>query len=141
MATKSFVDTNVLIYAAAGKTDAPEKYERSWAILNERNFCLSGQVLSEFYVNVRNGKKQTVPLTDQEAATWVDRLSISPVIGIDADIVRQGIAYSIRYKIKYWDAALIASAERLEVPIIYTEDLNDGQTYGSVRAINPYKMH
>lgn len=141
MAIKSFIDTNVLIYAAAGKNDAPEKYERSWLILNERNFCLSGQVLAEFYVNVRSAKKQSVPLSDQEAAAWVERLSISPVVGVDADIVRQGIAYSFRYKIKYWDAALIAAAERMDVPVIYTEDLSDGQTYGSVRAVNPYKMH
>ena len=62
-----------------------------------------------------------------------------PVAPIDDAIVRQGIAYARRYKIKYWDAALIAAAERLAAPILYTEDLNQDQLYGSVRVVNPFR--
>ncbi len=48
---------------------------------------------------------------------------------------------SERYKISYWDGAILAAAEQLGAPILYTEDLNDGQTYGSVTVINPFKAH
>ncbi|PAQ06083.1 hypothetical protein [Mesorhizobium temperatum] len=37
--------------------------------------------------------------------------------------------------------AIIAAAERLGVKTLYTEDLNHGQTYGSVVAINPFRTH
>ena len=61
-----------------------------------------------------------------------------PVVAVDADLVREGIRHSIRYQISYWDAALIAAAERLDAPTLYTEDLNHGQLYGSVKVINPF---
>ena len=36
---------------------------------------------------------------------------------------------------------LTAAAERPGATMLYTEDLNDGQQYGSVTAINPFKEH
>lgn len=139
MSVEAFVDTNVLIYAAAGRVDEPDKYAKAWAVLDEAKFGLSGQVLAEFYVNVV--KKPKVPLRPEEAAGWVDRLSTVPVVGMDADVVREAIRHSHRYAISYWDAALIVAAERLDAPILYTEDLNHGQTYGSVRVVNPFRTN
>jgi predicted nucleic acid-binding protein len=43
--------------------------------------------------------------------------------------------------ISYWDAALVAAAEVIGAPILYTEDLNHGQKYGSVTVINPFKAN
>ncbi|MER9236560.1 hypothetical protein NKI56_31860 [Mesorhizobium sp. M0622] len=41
-----------------------------------------------------------------------------------------------------WDGAIIAAAaERLGVKTLNTEDLNHGQAYGSVVAINPFRSH
>ncbi|TIP29869.1 MAG: PIN domain-containing protein [Mesorhizobium sp.] len=37
--------------------------------------------------------------------------------------------------------AIIAAAERLGVKALYTEDLNHGQAYGSVVAVNPFRTH
>ena len=136
MNVEALIDTNILIYAAAGRHDEPEKYARSWSVLDDAKFGLSGQILAEFYVNVRT--KPKVPLTPIEAATWVDRLSTVPVVGVDADVVREAIRHSHRFKISYWDAALIAAAERLDAPVLYTEDLNHGQLYGSVKVVNPF---
>jgi len=138
MSVESFLDTNILIYAAAGRPDAPDKYARAWDLLDEAKFGLSGQVLAEFYVNVLT--KPDVPLKPAEAAIWVDRLSTVPVVPIDADLVREAINHSHRYRIHYWDAALIAAAERLDAPILYTEDLNHNQLYGSVRVVNPFRL-
>lgn len=137
MSVESFVDTNVLIYAAAGRLDEPVKWERAWSLLHTAKFGLSGQVLAEFYVNAL--KKPKVPLKPDEAAAWVVRLSTVPVVPVDAHVVQEAVRHSHRYKIKYWDAALIAAAERLDVPILYTEDLNHDQLYGSVRVVNPFR--
>ncbi len=57
---------------------------------------------------------------------------------IDSALVKTAAAVSARYSISYWDGAIVAAAEALGTPILYTEDLNHGQAYGSVTAINPF---
>lgn len=130
-----FLDTNVLIYAAMGSEDEPAKYERALELLTTR-FGTSGQVLAEFYVNsMRKGSR---PLTVDEASEWVSRLSKKAFQPIDYGVVRSAIETSRRYQISYWDGAIIAAAEKLGARVVYSEDLNHGQTYGSVRVENPF---
>lgn len=45
---------------------------------------------------------------------------------------------SEHYKVSYWDGAIVCAAEVLRAPILYTEDLNDGQFYGKVQVRNPF---
>lgn len=130
-----FLDTNVLLYAALGSVDEPAKYERAVELLTTR-FGTSGQVLAEFYVNAQ--RKGATPLTPEEAQEWVRRLSKKPFQPVDYRVVRAGIEHARRYRISYWDAAVIAAAERLGARVVYSEDLNHGQTYGSVRVENPF---
>ena len=139
MSVEAFVDTNVLLYAASGALRYPDKHRQAWEIIDEGNYAISGQVLAEFYVNAQKEKATLVPLTKDETADWIDRLCLVPVVPIDHLIVQQAISHSNRYQISYWDAALIAAAEAISAPTIYTEDLNHGQKYGSVTAINPFK--
>ncbi len=42
-----------------------------------------------------------------------------------------------RYQISFWDALILQAAESAGAETLYTEDLSDGQTYGSVRVVNP----
>jgi predicted nucleic acid-binding protein len=130
-----FLDTNILIYAALGSVDEPAKYDRALELLTRR-FGTSGQVLAEFYVTVQ--RKGARPLTPEEAQEWVFRLSKKPFQPIDYRVVRSGIENAQRYMISYWDGAIIAAAERLGAKVLYSEDLNHGQTYGSVRVENPF---
>jgi predicted nucleic acid-binding protein len=44
-----------------------------------------------------------------------------------------------RYGIHYWDAAIIEAARSLGCDTVLSEDLSDGQDYGGVRVINPFK--
>jgi predicted nucleic acid-binding protein len=140
MSVEAFVDTNVLLYAAAGALRYPAKNKLAWDIINTGNYAISAQVLAEFYVNATKARKdRPAPMEVPEASMWVENLSTVPVVPIDQFIVQQAVAYAQRYMISYWDAALIAAAEIVKAPILYTEDLNHGQKYGSVIAINPFK--
>jgi predicted nucleic acid-binding protein len=142
MSADAFVDTNVLLYAASGALRYPEKHKRAWEIIGNGNYAISGQVLAEFYVNATSKKKKNqTPIEADEAAAWIERLSTVPVVPIDHLVVQQAVSYSQRYVISYWDAALVAAAEVIDAPILYTEDLNHGQKYGSVTAINPFKAN
>lgn len=136
MIADCFLDTNVLVYAAIGRYAQPSKHERSREVIASTHFGLSGQVLAEFFVNAT--KKSDMPLTVEEARDWIERLRDRPCAAIDHETVVRAIRHASRYRISYWDAALITCAERLGAPILYTEDLNHGQRYGSVQVVNPF---
>ncbi len=76
MSGKTFVDTNVLIYAY--DVDAKSKHDIAREILRElwsqRTGALSMQVLQEFYVNVT--RKIAVPLAQNVARLVVNSYSI-----------------------------------------------------------------
>jgi predicted nucleic acid-binding protein len=59
-------------------------------------------------------------------------------LSVDVPLIKVAITISQRYRIHYWDAAILAAAERLGTEIVYTEDLNHGQNYGPVRVVNPF---
>lgn len=43
-----------------------------------------------------------------------------------------------RHQISCRYGAIVAAAERLGAPILYSEGLNHGQTDGEMRAVNPF---
>ena len=137
MIVEAFLDTNVLIYAAAGGQAEAQKRELAFACVEAANFGTSGQVLAEFYTNVT--RKPARPLSRLEALDWIERIAEFPVVPITSELVRLAVGLSARFQISYWDAAILAAAEELGAPIVYSEGLNNGQTYGSVKVVNPFR--
>lgn len=134
-----FLDTNVFLYAAMHDLPLVDEHKRPEAVrlVQEENYCISTQVLAEFYYNsLKKGKKK---LTHDEASEWMEQMTSQPCLSVNTDLVRAGAALADRYQISYWDGAIIAAAHELGADTLYTEDLNNGQTYGSVTAINPFK--
>jgi predicted nucleic acid-binding protein len=136
MKSVCFLDTNVLIYAIAGKADDARKHAVAVELFRSAPFGLSAQVLAEFTSVVSRRFGDVISAIELD--TWLDELSRFPLVPIDADIVRGGLFISRRYRINYFDAALVAAAERLGATILYTEDLKHEQLYGSVQVINPF---
>jgi predicted nucleic acid-binding protein len=132
----AFLDTNILVYAALGK-DKDLKAIKANQLIRSQDFGISGQVLHEFYnaVTTKGGR----PLTPDEAFSWVERFAQLPLVPVDAALVMKGIAISVRHRISHWDGAILAAAEALGAETLYTEDLNHGQLYGSVRVVNPFR--
>jgi predicted nucleic acid-binding protein len=93
-------------------------------------------VLQEFYVVAT--RKAEVPLEPAAALEWIEQLEVFPCAEISPALVKLAAVMSQRYRISYWDGAILAAAESLGAPVVYTEDLNHGQTYGAVRAVNPF---
>ena len=76
-----------------------------------------------------------------EIDEWIELLTEQPFTPVDQDIVRSGIFLSRRYNIQYYDASLLAAAERLGAATFYTEDLKHNEVYGTIRAVNPFLEH
>jgi predicted nucleic acid-binding protein len=137
MNAKVFFDTNVLVYAAIGTAKEERKRKRALGLIESEDFGTSAQVLQEFYVTVV--KKAARPLSALEASEWIEQWAEFPCQAIDRQLVQIAIELSRRYSISYWDAAILAAAASLGAHTVYSEDLSDGQTYGRVRVVNPFR--
>lgn len=137
MTGKSFVDTNVLIYAH--DVDAKAKHEIAKTVLRElwssRTGVLSMQVLQEFYVNVT--RKITTPLPKDKARLVVNTYAIWCTETTPAEITA---AFRIEdeAKIGFWDALIVASASKCGAARIISEDLNAQQSIAGIRVENPF---
>jgi predicted nucleic acid-binding protein len=136
MAASAFLDTNILVYAAVGTGKDQPKRRTAMEIIETVDFGTSAQVLQEFYVTVV--KKVSHPLAPREALEWIEQLTAFPCQSLDSQLVQIAVEQSERFKISYWDAAILAAAEALGSDTVYSEDLSHGQKYGSVRVINPF---
>ncbi len=137
MTVEVFLDTNILVYAATGTQKEKDKREKAFDLIEAGGFGVSGQVLQEFYVVVTRKVKK--PLSSVLAFEWIELLDIGPCVPVDAHLVKIGIEISRRYKISYWDGAIIAAAHEVGAKKLFSEDLNDGQNYGSLQVLNPFK--
>ena len=96
--------------------------------------AVSVQVLQELYVNL---ERRGVP--HDEAARIVDDFTSWPVVENTLDLLHSAFDEQARWKISFWDALIIAAARASGANELVTEDLNHGQDYGGVRAINPFR--
>ena len=137
MSDKTFVDTNVLIYAH--DVDATSKHEVAKSVLrklwSERTGVLSMQVLQEFYVNVT--RKIATPLPKDVARLVVSSYSIWCMETTPAEIAA---AFRIEdeSRIGFWDALIVASAAKAGTVRILSEDLNAQQSIAGIRVENPF---
>ena len=141
MSARVFLDTNVLIYAAAGDEVDPGKFATAGEILTTETFAISTQVIGEFVRNVQNPRKMASPLSDEEVDGWLERLFEFPVISIDREIILNAAFFQRRYQIDFWDGQILAAAHRFGAETLFTEDLNHGQTYGRVLCENPFRSN
>jgi predicted nucleic acid-binding protein len=137
MNDKTFVDTNVLIYAH--DIDAGPKHEIAKRIMrelwSERAGLLSTQVLQEFYVNVT--RKIASPLSKVSARAVINSYASWCIENTLVDI---STAFRIEdeSQIGFWDALIIASAAKGGAMRLVSEDLNSGQTVMGVLIDNPF---
>ena len=112
----------------------------SWrgAFWHCRAWVFPRRCLQEFYVNAT--RKQALRLSAEEALAILSSMRGFPILPVTEDLVFAAIGVKVRYQILYWDAAIIAAAEAFGAREFYSEDMNDGQTYGPVRVVNSFKQ-
>lgn len=137
MAIDCFLDTNVLVYTVV--SDPAEAFKRDIALelVDERDFAISAQVLQEFHVTVT--RKLEHPIGAAKAMEWVEQWATFPCVAIDSALVMIAMELGARFRISYWDAAILAAATRAGAAVVFSEDLNHNQRYGEVQVINPFR--
>ena len=133
---KAFFDTNVLLYMYGG--DA-RKRARATALHREHaltgRVLVSTQVVQEFYA--AGSRKLGIPRVELREA--VGTLLEGPLIMLGPAHIRAAMDNEQRHGISFWDGLIVAAAEDGKAEVLYTEDLNDGQQYGTVLVRNPFR--
>ena len=133
------LDTNVLLYAISTAPGERGKKVIARELLARADYGLSVQILQEFYVNATRGSNPA--LTHEDAVSAVRELGQVPVAPMDVPLMEQAFRFKVRYRLSYWDAAVISAAKSLGARLIYSEDLNHGQAYDGITVENPFRQN
>ena len=133
----TFLDTNVLIYSVDGNDSAKQAVARDIVVSAVRGggFLISAQVLNEF----SNIALLKLKLSVEETRKFVSFFSRIGVVSLDSRWTDAALLLKQRYETQFFDSLLLVAAQENGCDEILTEDLNDGQMYGSVKAVNPFK--
>lgn len=138
MSGKVFLDTNVLVYAC--DSHSPVKQGKAQELLmyctEQERGVLSTQVLSEFFCVVTG--RIPKPIEADKAQSLVNDFSIMETVEVDVPMINRAIEAHKQYKLSFWDGLIVSAAERAGCREILTEDLNAGQEYFGVKAVNPF---
>lgn len=139
MSDRYFVDTNILMYAH--DTSAGAKHELARALVEQlwrdRTGVVSTQVLQELSVNLR--RRAGRPLDAKTTREIVADYLTWQVVVNGGDSILDALDLEARYQVSFWDALVLHAAQASGAQVLYSEDLSDGQAYGSVRVRNPFR--
>ncbi|HEY6496316.1 MAG TPA: PIN domain-containing protein [Trebonia sp.] len=135
---KTFVDTNVLVYAH--DADAGPRHATAKALLAElwgnRNGSLSTQVLQEFYAVATRKFKPPMPRARARAIVaaygeWCD-VATEPQLIVAASRLEED------HTLSFWDSLIVQAAINAGADRLVSEDLQHGRHFGTLAVENPF---
>ena len=132
------IDTNVLLYAVSSLPEEAHKRRRARDLLRGSDLAVSVQVFQEFYYQATR-RTRLGRLTHDDALAFLGTLLKFPVQDVTLDVFRDAVAISRRYRLSYWDGAILAAARALGCDAVYSEDLSAQQDYDGLQVINPFR--
>ncbi len=134
MTAKIFADTNVAIYALDAD---PAKRQTALGILDLRPL-ISTQVVNE-YLNVLLVKRRLDRMAAHELARAL--MAACDVVSVTPAITDLAMNIGERFRIGHWDSLIVAAALAADCNTLYSEDLQNGQTFdGRLTAMNPFAV-
>lgn len=137
--TAVLLDTNVLVYAF--DRGEPEKRERAMQLVFDLQQnavgCISVQSLSEFFNAVTRGAKPKLSV-DEALQAVQEYLLAFPIFLLTPSVVLEAARGVRDFSLSFYDAQLWAAALINDVPVVFSEDFQDGQVLEGVRFVNPF---
>ena len=138
MSDKTFVDTNILIYAH--DADAGDKQRVAARVLEDlwesRLGVISTQVLQEFYVNVT--RKIARPVERSVAREIVRAYGAWQLERPGRDEILHASELEQRYRLQFWDALIVATAIAGGASVLLSEDFFHGRRVAGIVIRNPF---
>lgn len=138
----ALVDTNVLVYRFDSRF--PEKQAAATALLRggieDGSLRLAHQAIVEFVAaatrTLSHGRPILEPVEAWRAAE--ELLRQFPILYPNDAVVRTALRGCAAYQLSWFDAHMWAYAEVFGLDTIFSEDLEHGRFYGSVRVVDPF---
>ena len=132
-----FIDTNVLIYFIDSRNTAKQSIARAVLAnaIGSRQYVISAQVLNEF----ANVALKKLGMTEDEVRQYIEAFQHIHVVFQQSGWTVRALEIRKQYGLQFYDSLMLAAAEFVGCDEILTEDLNDGQIYCGVKAVNPFR--
>ena len=133
-----FYDKKTLVYAATTLDERKRKIAIeliTQSLEMDGDGAISVQVMSEFVHDLLSKKQATLAEIDK----WISFFYPLLATEVTMDIVRNAVAIKDEYGIQFYDAQIVATAEKLGCHEIVSEDLNEKQLYHGMAVVNPFK--
>jgi predicted nucleic acid-binding protein len=139
MSDRIFLDTNVFVYALS--KSVPSKQVIASRLLKDAiesgRGTISFQVVQEFF-NVAF-RRFTPPMTTVDAEQFLT-VTLRPLLAVQSSygLYMQALQLTRGHSLSWYDSLLVAAALESDCRTLYTEDLQHGQTFDSLRIVNPF---
>jgi predicted nucleic acid-binding protein len=137
MSARSFLDTNVLVYA--DDKGAPARRRRALELVAEHLRAGTGvvslQVLQEYFV----AATRRLGVDPATARRKVELLSELDVAVPDVSDVLAAIDLHRLHGFSFWDALIFRTAKQAGCTVLYSEDFQDRRELDGVRVVNPFR--
>jgi len=138
MTVRTLVDTNVLLYCY--DRSKPDKQQQALdtldLLVSSGVGALSTQILGEFFVNAT--RKLAEPMSLETASERIEHYFRScTIFDVTHRVVEEAIRGVRAHQLNYWDAQIWAVARLHSIPVLLSEDFQDGRTLEGVRFLNP----
>jgi predicted nucleic acid-binding protein len=134
---RSFIDTNVLVYADTG--DDPVRQRRALDVLLEQREAgtgvISTQVLQEF-VNVALCKLRLPSALIRERLAFYSRFEVVPT---SPALIEGALDLHVARGVAFYDALIAQAAVVSGCEVLLSEDFQSGARLGSVTVRNPFE--
>ena len=136
MSVRSFLDTNVLVYA--DDKAAPAKQRRALEVITEHRRAGTGvvslQVLQEYFVVVTRKLQVDARIARRKIELLAEFDVATPEV---ADILA-AIDLHRLHSLSFWDALIVRSAKQAGCRVLLSEDMQAREMDG-VRVVNPFQ--
>ncbi|HTR35648.1 MAG TPA: PIN domain-containing protein [Bryobacteraceae bacterium] len=133
---KYFVDTNVLLYPHDFSNHGKRAQAKAWLawLWENASGAISWQVLQEFYWNAY----RKFGVTQEVARNRVKLFSLWRPPDVTLGLIERAWHWTDEAQVPFWDAMIVAAAERTRCRFLLSEDFQAGRQFGSVTTLNPF---
>jgi len=140
MNDKYFLDTNILIYSFDSGHTPKRKIAQDLVsgALEEGKGIISYQVIQEF-LNVAT-RKFAVPMNVKDTQLYLN-IVLEPLCEVfsSMELFHQALEISDQWRFPFYDALIVAAALQADCRVLYSEDMQGGQSIKGLGIRNPFK--
>lgn len=128
---RAFFDTNILVY-----TTTSDPRQATAAACLRGGGVASVQVLNEFVHVARRKLRHDWPQIEIALAQF--RAALDDVRPITLGTHVAAVALARDHRLSFYDALIVAAAQEAGCDVLYSEDLQHGSSFGTLRVENPF---